>query len=310
MTKSIYIALSTFAQEGQQPLVILKNSGLSFDINATGKRLSKEQVMSALKDYHGVVAGLEPYDADILKALPDLQCISRCGVGIDNVDLAVAQERGIAVLNTPEVVVTPVAEMTLALIFDCLRQITAQTVLMREGKWERLVGRQLKGKTVGVIGLGRIGKRVAFLLKSLGADVVACDMNIDEPWIKQHNIIEVGIQELLRQSDIITLHLAGPKDHPFRLAKEQFATMKKGALLINTSRGQFIHEQDLYQALVNNHLGGAGLDVFEQEPYQGPLTKLPNVIVTPHCSTLTNESRLEMEIEAVNNIVAFFKSRG
>ncbi len=307
MVAKVYIALSTFAQEGTAPLELLQQSGLIFDINTTGKRLSKEQVIACAQHYDGIVAGLEPYDQEVLESLHQLKCISRCGVGIDNINAKIARERNIQVLNTPDVVITPVAEMTLALIFDCLRHVTAQAAFMRQGKWERLVGSQLSGKTVGIIGLGRIGKRVAQLLTALGAKVLAYDIFQDQQWATQHQLTYVNLNDLLMSSDIVTLHLSGGSDQSFRLNAEHFKLIKKEAILINTSRGQFIHEGDLVEALNKGSLAGAALDVFEQEPYQGRLAQMPQVIVTPHCSTLTKESRLAMEMEAIGNIIKFFK---
>ena len=305
----IFIALSTFAQEGLQPLQALEAGGLPFEINATGKRLTKKQVMGALGDFDGVVAGLEPYDAEVLNALPRLKCISRCGAGVDNVDAAVAKTKGIAVLNTPDVVVQPVAEMTLALMFDCLRQVAWHAALMRQGRWERAAGRQLAGKTAGIIGLGRIGRRVAELLVRLDVGVVGFDVAPDRSWAKLSGVKLLDLKGLLGCSDIVTLHLSADIKSPLCLSKDEFARMKPGALLINTSRGSFVDEEALAQVLRSGHLSGAGLDVYRQEPYNGPLCHVPNVVLTPHVSTLTKESRLAMETEAVENIVQYFKKK-
>ncbi len=306
MSPRIYIALSTFAAEGPQPLDLLKGSGLEFAMNPTGKRLTKEGVIAHVKDFDGVVAGLEPYDAQVLAALPRLKCISRCGVGVDNVDLPVARQKGIAVLNTPQVVVQPVAEMTLALIFDLLRKITAHTLAMRQKKWERLTGGQLAGRTVGVIGLGRIGQRVAELLRRLDVKVIGFDLKPDTAWAKAQGVTLKFLDELLAASDIVTLHVASPAGDPWCLGKRELARMKKGALLINTARGALVDEEALVEALRSGHLAGAGLDVYAEEPYAGPLCSLSNVALTPHVATLTQESRPAMEVEAVQNILDFF----
>ncbi len=301
----IYVALSTFAQEGKEPLALLNKSGHEFTVNPSGKRLGKAEVMAQVKGYEAVVAGLEPYDTDVLQALQGLKCISRCGVGVDNIDLAKAKENGITVLNTPNVVVQPVAELTLALILDLLRQTTAHTVLMRAGKWERLPASQLAGSTVGIIGLGRIGRRVAKLLKCLDVNVIGYDIHPNHSWAGQEGITLVGFYDLLAKADIISVHAALGADGKLCLGQEEFARMKKGALVINVSRGYFIDETALLQALQSGHLGGAGLDVYAQEPYQGPLSSLPNVVLTPHVATLTKESRLLMELEAVENVIQF-----
>lgn len=304
MKPKIYVALSTFAKEGLVPLQILENSGYDFVINNTGKRLIKREVISQAKGFDGIVAGLEPYDQEVLEALAGLKCISRCGVGIDNIDLNFAKQKSIAILNTPDVVVQPVAELTVAMIFDLLRKVTFHTELMRQNKWERLTGFQLAGKTIGVIGLGRIGKRVAQILKRLEAKVIAFDIAPDQAWAKNEDVPLLGFHELLRVSDIVTLHMNSAQ---LCLSAKELAMMKKGALLINTARGSLVDEGALQGFLQNGHLAGAGLDVYTQEPYVGALSYLPNVVLTPHVGTLTCESRLEMEIQAVENVLSFLK---
>ncbi len=302
----ILIALSTFAQEGSAPLELLKKSGVVFEINATGKRLSKPEVLTMAQGFDGVVAGLEPYDAEVLATLSQLKCISRCGVGVDNVDLNVAKQKGVTVLNTPDVVVQPVAELTLGLIFDLSRKLTAHTELMRQGKWERLTGAQVAGKTVGVIGLGRIGRRVAQLLRRLDVDVLGYDIAPDPVWAKANNVVLVEREDLLSRADIVTLHVSSGPGHAFCLTAAELGRMKEGAMLINVARGSLVDEKSLVEALKSGHLAGAGLDVYAEEPYNGELCRLPNVVLTPHVGTLTRESRLIMEIEAVQNILKFF----
>jgi D-3-phosphoglycerate dehydrogenase / 2-oxoglutarate reductase len=300
----IFVALSSFAKDGDQPLLALKNSGLEFSVNMTGKRLGKAELISAMKDYDGVVAGLEQYDADVLAALPNLKCISRCGVGIDNVDVAEAKSRGVAVYNTPQVVIQPVAELTLALIFDVMRNITTQALSMRQKKWERLTGSQLAGKTAGIIGLGRIGRRVAELLKRLDVHVLGYDIAPDPVWAEAKGIELRPFHDVLKASDIVTLHVLGGA---FCMGKDEFQKMKKGAVLINTARGSVVDEDALVANLTSGHLGGAALDVYGQEPYTGPLCDLPNVVLTPHIATQTQESRAAMEMEAVENLIGFLK---
>ncbi len=307
MTPRVYIALSSFARQDPGPLDTLKRSGFFFDINTTGRRLTNEEVMAQAKGFDGIIAGLEPYDARVLEALPDLKCISRCGAGVDNVDLKKAKEKNIVVLNTPDVVVQPVAELTMAMILDLLRRVTAQTLLMRAKKWERHTGNLLFGKKVGVIGLGRIGRRVAQLLRAWDVEVWGVDVRPDNTWALQQGVRIMPLEQVLPQADIVTLHMSVSDEHPFCLGKNEIASMKKGAFLVNVSRGSLIKESSLIEALRSGHLAGAGLDVFEQEPYAGPLCDLPNVILTPHVATLTHESRLQMEIEAARNIIDFLR---
>jgi len=304
--QKIYVALSTFAQQDPGPLDILKQSGLLYDINTSGRRLNKEEIINRAKGFTGVIAGLEPYDAQVLEALTGLKCISRCGVGLDNIDLNTAKAKNIEVLNTPQVVIQPVAELAMAMMFDLLRRVTRHTLLMRGRKWERHVGNLLLGKKVGVIGLGRIGRKVAELLRGWGIEVCGVDIRPDEKWARQQGVQIKTLEQVLADSDIITLHLSTSEEHPFCLGEDEIFRMKKGAFLINVARGALVDEPSLIKALKSGHLAGVGLDVFEEEPYTGPLCDLDNVVLTPHVATLTQESRLAMEIEAVENIVHFF----
>jgi D-3-phosphoglycerate dehydrogenase len=307
-SRKIFIALSTFAKEGRAPLTLLEESGISFAVNPLGKRLEKHELIEMAQGCQGVVAGLELYDHVVLSQLLSLKCISRCGVGVDNIDLVYARQQGVEVRNTPNVVVQPVAELTLGMILDLLKKITFHTFLLRQNQWQRLTGSLLQGKCVGVLGLGRIGRRVAELLTRLEAEVIGADLYPDAKWASEQGVEIVSIPELLRRSDIVTIHLAEVVENPFQITSREIALMKKGALLVNVARGRFICEDDLFAALQEGRLGGAALDVFSQEPYTGPLCSLENVILTPHVATLTQESRMQMEWEAVKNLIQYFQS--
>ncbi len=309
MKPKIYVALSTFAQSTIVPKDLLLQAGVEFAVNQTGARLTREQVIESCRDYDGVIAGLEPYDAQVLAALPRLKCISRCGVGLDNIDLKAAAKHQITVLNTPDAVVLPVAELTLAMILDLLRQVTVHAELMRRHQWEKKTGTQLAGKTVGIIGLGRIGRKVAELLIRLDCKVIAVDIKPDAVWAKAHRVLLVDLDTLLSQSDVISLHVTAAEGQTFQLSKRHFEVMKKGVYLVNTARGSLINEQDLQEALLQGRVAGAAMDVFAKEPYQGPLCGMPNVLLSPHVATLTHESRSEMEIGAVNNIINWLRQR-
>ena len=306
MSHRVFISSSSFAEYDQKPLKILQGHGLIVTANSIKKRLNRQQLIEQAKGADAVIAGLEIYDAQVLEHLKDLRCISRCGVGVDNIDLTAAQAKGIKIFITPDAVVQPVVEFTLALILNLLRKVTRHNVYMNQRQWQRLMGSQLAGKTVGVIGLGRIGRKVAEALLSLGAQVVGYDIYPDKAWCQTRGVPLLGRDQILGLSDILSLHLAADAQNPFVLTKQDFQSMKKGALLINVARGVFIDEMALLEALQEGQLSGAGLDVYVQEPYTGPLCDLDNVILTPHIATLTQESRLAMEIEAAQNLVNFF----
>jgi D-3-phosphoglycerate dehydrogenase len=301
--KKIFVALSTFAEHGSSPLELLERSGFDFSVNTLGKRLIREEIVELGKDAEGIVAGVEPYDDFVIDRLPRLRCISRCGVGIDNIDSKKASEKKIIIKNTPDVVIQPVVELTVAMTFDLMRKLSYHTGLLRAKRWHKEAGNLLFGKTVGVLGLGRIGKKVAEVMRTLGTEVYGADLRPDRTWADHAGVKIVSLAELLRISDILTIHLSSIKEKPFQLGADEIAAMKAGAFLINVSRGQMVDETALYDALKNGRLAGAALDVFPNEPYIGKLCELDNIVMTPHIATLTKESRVQMEEEAVRNAI-------
>ncbi len=308
MKPKIFIAVSTFAEYGDAPLQLLKESGLPYFLNPLGRRLVIEEVIEMGRDCEGVIAGVEPYDDHVLNNMPNLRCISRVGVGIDNISIKKAEEKGITILNTPDVVIQPVVELTVAMIFDLLKKLSYHTTLLKSKRWEKSAGALLAGKKVGILGLGRIGKKVAEIMFKLNAEVCGTDLYPDTKWAESLGVRIVPFDELLRQSDILSIHLSMIKDKPLRLGESEIRSMKRGAILINTARGKIVDEMALYNALKDKHLDGAALDVFSEEPYTGQLCELDNVVLTPHIATLTRESRVQMEVEATLNLINFLKS--
>lgn len=308
MKPKILVALSTFAEFGDAPVKLLDESGVDYSLNASGRRLIREEVIEMGKDCDGIIAGVELYDDYVLDHLPKLRCISRCGVGIDNISLEKAKEKGIVIRNTPDVVILPVVELTIGMIFDLIRKLSYHTQLLRSKQWKKKAGALLSGKKVGVLGLGKIGKRVAEVLTKLDADVYGADLFPDQQWATKNGIKIVSNELLLQECDIISIHVSILENNKFVLGKKEIESMKQGAFVINVSRGEVIDEQALYNALKSNRLGGAALDVFREEPYNGPLCELDNVVLTPHIATLTKESRFQMEVEAVKNLLDSLES--
>ena len=303
MSAKIFVALSTFAEYGNAPLDLLDRCGLEYFINPLKRRVKQQEIIEMGKDSAGIIAGVEPYDKDVLNQLPALKCISRCGVGIDNIDLDLAREKGIIIRNTPDVVIQPVVELTIAMAFDLMRRVASHTQWMKEKKWQKTAGNMLAGKTIGILGLGRIGRKVAEAFFKLDANVIGCDIQPDENWAKKHGVDIVDTETLLKKSDIFSIHISVLNDNPFILGESQISFMKRGSWVINVSRGNLVDENALFEALQSGHLTGAALDVYAQEPYAGKLCNLDNVILTPHIATLTVESRLQMETEAVKNLL-------
>lgn len=306
----IFITLSTFAEYSDEPLRLLKQSGFSFLVNPHGRRIKPEEVLEMGSTCRGLVAGVEPYTAETLAQLPNLQCISRCGSGIDSIDLTEAKRRNISVLNTPDEPVIAVAELALTMILSLLRQLPKVNSLTHERQWQRVPGNLLRGKTLGIIGLGRIGRRLVELVQPFEVKVMAVEPQPDSGWLKRYEVKLVDLPELLARADIVSIHAARSKEKQLFLGAPEFGQMKPGAWLVNMARGDMVDDAALNAALDSGHLRGAGLDVFPQEPYTGPLCDNPRVIMSPHQATLTIETRVAMETKAVANMLKFLRDRG
>lgn len=252
--------------------------------NTTGKPLSSEQVRDMLPGMDGYIAGLDQIDAQALQAADSLKVIARYGVGVDQVDLAAAAEKGIVVSNTPGANSASVAELALGMLLMLARHIPLATRAIQKGEWPRLPGLTLEGKTVGILGLGAIGKQLAKRLAGFDCQILAYDPYADEDFARQHNVRLVALDELVAQSDFLSLHLPVLPETRGLVNEAFIKSMKRGSFLINTSRGELIDEAALVEGLESGHLRGAGLDAFIKEPPDpdNPLLSLPQVICTPH----------------------------
>lgn len=305
MSDLIFVTLSTFAEYDREPLRLLQTSGRPFRVHRTGKRITPSELREQGRDATVVIAGVESYDARTLEALAELRCISRVGVGVDSIDLQAARARGITVLNTPEAPTTAVAELAVAMMLSLSRNLPRQAVHARRGEWTRLEAHLLGGRTVGLIGFGRIGRRVAELLRPFGCRLLAADPAVTPTIATAYHAALVPLDMVIRESDILSIHAARAADMPLYFGAPELSTMKRGAILINVARGGMVDEGALHDALASGHLGGAGLDVYDEEPYAGPLCALDNVVLTPHAATLTVETRSAMERECVVKALQF-----
>ena len=305
----ILITLSTFGEYSGEALRMIDESAFSYRVNETGKRMEPEQVVELGKDCVGIIAGVEIYSGETLSKLSDLRCISRVGAGIDNIDLVYARENRIDILNTPDAPTTAVAELTLGMMLALMRRLTEVNDIMHQRKWQRIPGRLLAEKTVGVVGLGRIGRRVAELVSAFGARVIGAEPNPDDKWAEHWGVEIYPFPELLKHSDIVTVHAARSVTTPVFLGKTELSSMKQGAWLINMARGNMIDDESLCAAIDSGQIRGAGLDVYPEEPYSGALCDHPAVILSPHQATLAEETRIEMETGAVRNLLQNLKNR-
>ena len=295
----VLISTSSFNLDNFAQLSDLKNAGVEVKLNPFAARLTEGQVIELLgTDTVGLIAGLEPLTKNVLQSAKSLKVIARVGTGLDNVDLAAAKQLGITVLNTPDAPTKAVAELTLAHILGLIRNVSQADRQIRVGVWKGLMGSLLETKTVGIVGFGRIGKRVATLISAFGASVIISDAQV-----KQSDYPNVELDELCIKSDILSLHLPYSEATHHIINEKQISQMKKGSYIVNISRGGLVDETALLTALKSGHLAGAALDCFEQEPYEGELSKLETVQITAHMGSYARETRDLMEQEASQLLV-------
>lgn len=262
--------------------------------------MSREELIERVRDVDVlVVRSATKVTRDVIEAGKKLKIIARAGVGLDNIDVGAAQERGIAVVNAPEATSVAVAELTLGLMLAFVRHIPAADVSMKSGRWEKraFMGRELRGKTLGIIGTGRIGKEVARRARAFGMNLLLYDVVRDEEFAKEVGGKYVELEELLRSSDFVSIHVPLTESTRCLIGQREISMMKPGAILVNTSRGAIVDERALAEALKAGRIGGACLDVFEQEPPVGsPILECPNTVLTPHIGASTEEAQREAAI--------------
>ena len=297
----ILIATYPFGRAGREPLDLLEQTGWQLLFNPFDRRLAADDVERLVSDVDAVIAGTEPYDRRIIQKAKKLKVISRVGVGLDGVDLDASKELGICVTFTPEAPSQAVAEVTIGFIINLCRHITKSDRSVREQAWNRFMGVLLEELTVGIVGVGRIGKKVCRLLQPFSPKILACDLKPDFAFGEKYFLTWVSKDELFANSDLVTLHIDYNDQNYQYVDRKTISKMKTGSYLINTSRGKVTDEKALTDALLQNHLGGAALDVFEKEPYEGILTQMDNVILTAHIGASARASRFLMELGAVKD---------
>ena len=300
ISKTVITTTSSFARESPGALELMEKEGLKIILNPWGRKLKEEELSKLLREHRpvGLLAGTESITFELLDTSKDyLRVISRVGVGWDNVDREAARQMGIRVYRTAGVLSQAVAELTIGLILSALRSISSNDRLIRQGKWHKSMGGLLSDKIVGIIGFGHIGQRVGELATAFGAKVLYYDPQpIEVPWAQA-----VTLRELLSRAEIISIHASGREKI---LGPNELKNLcKHGVLLVNTARGGLIDESALQECLSDGRVSFACLDVFEDEPYCGPLCSLDNVILTPHVGSYAREARIVMERTAVENLL-------
>lgn len=305
---NVLVTTSSFGKQDKAPLEQLEEQFDAVILNPFGRKLSEDEVLALIRenDPIGMVAGVEPLTRKVMEKANSLRVISRAGIGMDSVDQEAARELNITVTNTPDAPTIPVAELTMGMILSVLRDLHGTHSKIKSGTWYRPMGTLLHGKKVGLVGCGRIGTLVAKLLVPFGCEVIGCD-----PICCNHDHVTLtDIEHLLREADIVSLHLPYSESTHHLIDAKALKMMKPGAFLINPSRGGLIDELALYDALKTEKLAGAAIDSFEQEPYSGPLTELDNVMLTGHIGSYAKEGRIFMETQAVENLLCVLKESG
>lgn len=305
----LLVTPTSYAKDDPRLKTELEALTASVTYNPTGKPLSSLELSSLLPGMDGFIAGLDVIDRPALEKADRLKVIARYGVGVDKVDLAAAKEKGIIVTNTPGANAVSVAELALGLTLALARQIPEAAHDVQQGKWPRRSGVSLEGKTVGIIGLGAIGKQFARRLSGFDCRILACDPLADTTFAADHGVLLASMDVVIAQSDFLSLHLPLLPETQGMVNDEFLARMKKGSYLINTSRGEVIDEAALLRALEGGHLHGAGLDAFSVEPPDpaNPLLHLPQVIATPHLGAQTDGATSNMGWMALRDCLAVLR---
>lgn len=292
-------------------LSILQEFSNDLIFNSTGKPLTEDELIPLLQDCDGYIAGLDFITEKVIKSAPKLKAISRYGAGYDRVDIDAATAQGITVTYTPGVNAQAVGELAFALLLSVARRIPCLDTYTRRSEWIRSTGIELKGKTLGIMGLGAIGKVVAKCGQGFGMKILAHDPYIDQNYCQANNIGISTYDEIIQNANAISLHLPLNENTRHLIGEEAISQMQPGTILINTSRGGIIDEDAAYKALVSHHLGGLGLDAFEVEPPQNsPLFALDNVVVTPHTGAHTKEATINMATASIQNLIDVLSGKG
>ena len=310
MTK-VLITTVPFSDKNNLPIDLLVKAGIEFHINPIGRKLKENELADIISEFDILIAGTEAITAKVIERATRLRLISRVGIGLDGVDLLAAKQRNILVSYTPEAPAPAVAELTLGLMLSLLRSIHISNSNMHNGIWNRYFGRRLSDVTIGIIGAGRIGGRVLKSLIQLGqTNILVNDINKNLILDNADSKLKIVDKEVIyRKSDLISLHLPLTSLTRDMIKYDELKMMKSDALIINTSRGGIINEDDLARAMFEGHLGGAAIDVFENEPYSGNLQNIERCLLTSHMGSMSFDCRARMEIEATQEAIRFIEGK-
>jgi len=305
----VLITTVPFADKDNSPLELLESNNIEYLINPLNRKLTADELADMVTDFDVIVAGTEEISEKVMDHATKLKHISRVGIGLDSIDLLAAEKKGIKVSYTPDAPAPAVAELTIGMMLSLLRSTHVSNSQMHQGQWYRFFGRRLSNITIGVIGVGRIGAGVIEHLQGFGSPKILANDVSDAPRELNLPVHWTDKDTIFKEADIVTLHLPLTGLTKDLIKEKQLLMMKKDAIIINTSRGGIINENDLYNAMQSGHLSGAAIDVFEKEPYDGPLREIERCLLTAHMGSMSIDCRTRMEIEATEEAVRFLTGK-
>ncbi|WP_428738525.1 phosphoglycerate dehydrogenase [Sulfurimonas sp.] len=309
MISSLTVGVTTVAFSKDAELINeLKNIGFQkIFINEPQRRFTNEELIEFLSQCDAAIVGLDKITDEVLSQVPKLKAISKYGVGLDNIDFAACKKYNVEVLHTQGVNKRSVSELALGCMLSLSRNIYVTSNELKRGQWNKNGGTQISGKTIGIIGVGHIGKDMVELLKPFRCKILVNDIIEQDEYYQQHDLQLVTKEEIYKNADIITIHTPLTDELQHFINKQALSMMKPSAIVINTARGGLIDQDDLKWALQNNIIAAAAIDAYEVEPPQdNELIALPNLITTPHIGGNANEAVKAMGRSAIENIVNFF----
>jgi phosphoglycerate dehydrogenase-like enzyme len=303
LTQKVLVTPRSFGKEDPALFERLRGAGFEIVRNDTGGILTKAQMIEKIAPCAGVIVGVDPLDADVIAAAPYLRAIAKYGVGVDNIDLKAAAARGIKVSRTVGANAAAVADYAFALMLALSRKLMLIDRRCRSGDWSKITTSDVTGATMGLIGLGAIGKLVARRAQGFDMKVLAYDVAWDEAYAQANNIEFSQPERIFREADFISLHLPLLPSTENFIGEKEISLMKPSAILINTARGGLVDEAALLKALKEGAIGGAGLDAFREEPPSPEWFALDNVVLGSHCAASTKGASLAMGRMATENLI-------
>ena len=303
----VLITPRSFPKSGKAAYELLAKHGFEVKDNDTGKSLTEDEMVKYCADVEGLIVGVDPVTRKVMESAKNLKAISKYGAGLDNVDLDAAKELGIKVDRAAGTNAESVAEHAVGLFFTLARGVMESAMSTKNGAWDRSQGVELFGKTVGIVGLGNIGRNVARMCKGIGMNVIGYDpyLPADADFIKEYDIKMMELHDIFKNADFISLHSPLTDETAHMINKETLAMMKPTTCLVNTARGGLVNEDDLYVALTTGVIKAAGEDVFSSEPPEkgNQLVSLPNFVLTAHIGAFTVEANQKMALKSAENLI-------